>query len=80
MFEGEVVSHSTHQATDNRCLVKDDGKRRNSSRNSSGVFVKTEWSRRFARASEQALQVIGPYCSNDGIEKDCFNTLLRAYF
>lgn len=51
-------------------------KKRNSPRNSSGVFPKTECSRYVPRASEQALQVIGPYCSYDGIEKDCsVNTL-----
>lgn len=46
-------------------------KKRNSPRNSSGLFAKRECSRHVPRASEQALQVIGPYCSNDGIEKDC---------
>ena len=81
LYEGEVASHSTHEATDNRCLFKDDEKIRNSPRNSSGVFAKTECSKHVPRASEQALQVIGPYCSYDGIEKDCsVNTLLPLLF
>ena len=72
MSKRKVTSHPAHETSGIRYLDKKDERGRNSSRDSSGVFAKTYWYGRDARAFEQALQVTGPHCSDVRIKEDVF--------